>query len=551
MENVLYGDFDCNDYEYIEGQIALREVNILLEKEDIISRINLYNEAAGGIIAGLLGFIKSAIGLILKIFIGFKGFIIALIVGFVARFIYKKMKGGVDSTGGGGGGGGGYSSTPLANTGVSAATVVPKKIVSKKQINFKGNTKFMSMLALNNIIDDVKEKKLSQIKKPLEVLMTPATAETQPTEEEIQKAIEEVSDIVSDTIVESVRVEVDTENSAAIVLPKYIDVQKLFKNIEKCIDDDTRPGGGTYSQMIQSAPFYKSVSEMAHTSFLKQYYGETASKYPFADIVSDFIINYDSAVAAALSIQIGLLNTIAKAVGNDNDINDCLKLFDELRSSVPSDALKNISELQQSMKEYDGKNLKKYMDKILYKMKHKYKPKSYEIYKNVADLLSNFANKQSETNKTLKESGIDCITLYSDDSGTLIQFNLYGSSDDIHNGVRTLKRLKDVISNSNFDINRLKDVLNKLESVGKKVQGVISSYKPADGNKSAINAEYFKKAVEFSIAIVSCSASSATIVSRFIAINNHPIFKAIQEDIVTLIRAEVSDPDIYRVAYKK
>ena len=551
MENVLYGDFDCNDYEYIEGQIALREVNILLEKEDIISRINLYNEAAGGIIAGLLGFIKSAIGLILKIFIGFKGFIIALIVGFVARFIYKKMKGGVDSTGGGGGGGGGYSSTPLANTGVSAATVVPKKIVSKKQINFKGNTKFMSMLALNNIIDDVKEKKLSQIKKPLEVLMTPATAETQPTEEEIAKAIEEVSDIVSDTIVESVRVEVDSENSAAMVLPKYIDVRKLFKNIEKCIDDDTRPGGGTYSQVIQSAPFYNSASEIAHTSFLKQYYGETASKFPFADIVSDFIINYDSAVAAALSIQIGLLNTIAKAVGNDNDINDCLKLFDELRSSVPSDVLKNISELQQSMKEYDGKNLKKYMDKILYKMKHKYKPKSFEVYKKVADLLSDFANTQSKTNKTLKESGIDCIELYSDDSSTLIQFNLHGSSDNIYNGVRTLKRLKDVISNSNFDINRLKDVLNKLESVGKKVQGVISSYKPADGNKSAINAEYSKKAVEFSIAIVSCSASSATIVSRFIAINNHPIFKAIQEDIVTLIRAEVSDPDIYRVAYKK
>lgn len=546
MDSVLYNDTSYDELAYIEGQVALREVNILLEQEETVSKIGLYGEAVGGILLGLLGFIKSAIGLILKIFIGFKGFIIALIVGFIARFVYKKIKGGVDSTGGGGGGGGGYSSGPLKNTGVSAKRLNVGKL---KKDGFRSKYKFVSNSNLIKFLDEAKLQKLSKIKAPMEVLLTPATAETQPTEEQIEKAIEEVSEIVSDMIVEEVRVAVDEENNAAMVLPSEIDIKKLFEAIDECINNDTRPNGGSYSQIIKSTPFYSQVTS-THESDIGQLYNGT-SKHIIPDIVSDFILNYDSAVAAALSIQIGLLTNVSKIVGNDNNINECIALFDELKASIPSDVLRNIGDLQKSFKEYKGQDFEKYVKPVFNKLRHKFKPKNYTDYAKVASLLSGYAKLQQKTTTTLKQSGIDCIDVYTDGDSRLITINLYGTSRSNHSGVMLLKRLKSVLSDSNFDIGKLKDSLSKLEGIGKKVQGVINSYKFDSDGKNSINVEESKKAIEFSISIVSCSASSATIASHFIAINNHPIYQAVQEDVVALIRQQVSDPEIYKVVFKK
>lgn len=547
MDDILYGDMSYDELSYIEGQIALKEVNVILEKEEIISKLNLYGEAAGGIILGLLGFLKSAIGLILKIFIGFKGFIIALIVGFVARFIYKKMNGGVDSTGGGGS----YTSTSLSKAGVSAAQALPKlkkaDLEKIRKDGFLNKTKFMSAFALKELLGEAKLRKLSKIKAPLEVLMTPSTADTQPTDEEIEKAIEEVSDVISDVIAEEIRVNVDNENSSAMVIPNYIDIKKLSSVIEEYTMNDKRPCGGTYSQIFASAPFY--MNNVTEESSLMKFYDEkytSLEHYPTVFIIPDFILNYDSAVAAALSVQIGILNIISNAGGGD-DVDECLRLFDELKTSIPSDVLRNIGDLQKSFKEYNGKNPSKYMISLFSKMKHRYKPKSYEDYKNIADVLKSYMDNQKKT-KDWISSGLQYVSLYTDDSGTLISSRFSGTSESSNSiGVLTLKELKESISDSNFDINKLKNSLNKLENIGKKVQSAVNAYKTTNDNKNSIDANYSKKAIEFSIAIVSCTASSATILSRYITNDKHPIFKALQEDILAIIQSQVTNPELYTV----
>lgn len=87
-------------------------MNITLELLDKQMEYNVYAEAAG-FIGMIIAFLKTAITFILKLFLGFKGLAIAIIVGLVGYIIKMSMK--KESSGGGGGGGGG-SSTPVSVT---------------------------------------------------------------------------------------------------------------------------------------------------------------------------------------------------------------------------------------------------------------------------------------------------------------------------------------------------------------------------------------------------------------------------------------------------
>ena len=164
--NILYNtsDFEnIDDYQYYaESQIAINNINITLDLLDKQMEYNVYGEAAG-FIGMIIAFFKTAITFILKLFLGFKGLAITILVGLIGYIIKISTK--KDSSSGGGGGGGGGSSTPVSVTIPNEVKVAESKAEEiQKVIEETPSVKSISDAEILELLEEIK---MVTDKKPL------------------------------------------------------------------------------------------------------------------------------------------------------------------------------------------------------------------------------------------------------------------------------------------------------------------------------------------------------------------------------------------------
>ena len=509
--------FDEQDMDFIEGQIALREVPILLEKEEIMSRINLYGEAAG-ILAGIFTFIKSAIALMIKIFLGFKGILIAVIVALIGRFILKKFKGGSTSYSGGGGGGS-YSGSVSSSSGVAAVNTGIKNDILK---------------LLN---DDIK------ISKVLEAAGIDSAKLKEIAEKggHSAKALEKIID----KVLNDIRVEADDANTSALIIPGYVKPEVVVAKLNKLMDIDLRLDGGHYSEVLNKNPYYifdKSIFD-ARSKL-------TNMGISLPTFLVDCIRHYDGIVAASYVAQIGILNSLVSAYSGVSEVRIQKDYFegviDEIKRDIPADTIRSIEAIMSELKEYNGQQkLNNYFKPILRSIPNREKPKDPKDYIEIANILANIIKSVKETSD-IKEAKLTVKSLQFGDNGVLIGSE-YGEDGTKAIEYACIKNFINVFGDNRPDMGKLKTVLNKLDDLGKHVQKSLNdSGLDVISNKDTakVNLSNVKEVSTVAINMISCAAQSVNIMSYFLKNEVNPIHKVIVEEVVTLAATEYTLKEI-------
>ena len=502
--------FNEQDMDFIEGQIALREVPILLEKEEIMGRMNLYGEAAG-ILAGLFTFIKSAIALMIKIFLGFKGIIIAVVVALIGRFIIKKFKGG--STSYSGGGGASYSGSANSSSGIPAVNTGIKDNILKL---LNDESKVAKVLEAAGI-DSAKLKEIAD------------------KGGHSAKALEKIIN----KVLNDIRVEADDANTSALIIPGYVKPEAIVAKLNKLMDIDLRLDGGHYSEVLNKNPYYifdKGIFD-ARSKLTKM-------GISLPTFLVDCIRHYDGIVAASYVAQIGILNSLAVAYSGVSEVQIQKNYFDdiinEIKSDIPADTIRSIESIVSELKEYNGKQkLNDYFKPILRAIPNREKPKNPKDYIEIASILSDITKSVKETN-SIKEAKLIVKSLQFSDDGVLIGTE-YGEDGSKAIEYACIKNFINVFGDNRPDISKLKTVLNKLDDLGKHVQKSISDSgidRITTKDSSKVNLSNIKEVSTVAINMVSCAAQSVNIMSYFLKNEINPIHKVIAEEAIILAATE-------------
>ena len=509
--------FDKQDMYFIEGQIALREVPILLEKEEVMSRMNLYGEAAG-ILAGIFAFLKSAIALMIKIFLGFKGILIAVIVALIGRFIIKKFKGGSTSYSGGGGGGS-YSGSVSSSSGVAAANTGIKNDILKL---LNDDTKIAKVLEAAGI-DSAKLKEIAD------------------KGGHSAKALEKIIN----KVLNDIRVEADDANTSALIIPGYVKPEVVVAKLNKLMDIDLRLDGGHYSEVLNKNPYYifdKSIFD-ARSKL-------TNMGISLPTFLVDCIRHYDGIVAASYVAQIGILNSLVSAYSGVSEVRIQKDYFegviDEIKRDIPADTIRSIEAIMSELKEYNGQQkLNNYFKPILRSIPNREKPKDPKDYIEIASILSDITKSVKETSD-IKEAKLTVKSLQFGDNGVLIGSE-YGEDGTKATEYACIKNFINVFGDNRPDMGKLKTVLNKLDDLGKHVQKSLNdSGLDVISNKDTakVNLSNVKEVSTVAINMISCAAQSVNIMSYFLKNEVNPIHKVIVEEVVTLAATEYTLKEI-------
>ena len=502
--------FDEQNMDFIEGQIALREVPILLEKEEVMSRLNLYGEAAG-ILAGLFTFIKSAIALMIKIFLGFKGIIIAVVVALIGRFIIKKFKGG--STSYSGGGGASYSGSVSSSSGIPAVNTGIKDNILKL---LNDESKVAKVLEAAGI-DSAKLKEIAD----------KGGHSAQALEKIINKVLNDI------------RVEADDANTSALIIPGYVKPEVVVAKLNKLMDIDLRLDGGHYSEVLNKNPYYifdKGIFD-ARSKLTKM-------GISLPTFLVDCIRHYDGIVAASYVAQIGILNSLAVAYSGVSEVQIQKNYFDdiinEIKSDIPADTIRSIESIVSELKEYNGKQkLNDYFKPILRAIPNREKPKDPKDYVEIASILSDINKSVKETN-SIEEAKLIVKSLQFGDDGVLIGTE-YGEDGSKAIEYACIKNFINVFGDNRPDISKLKIVLNKLDDLGKHVQKSISDSgidRITTKDSSKVDLSNMKEVSTVAINMVSCAAQSVNIMSYFLKNEINPIHNVIAEEAIILAATE-------------
>ena len=491
--------FDEQDMDFIEGQIALREVPILLEKEEIISRMNLYGEAAGGILAGLFTFIKSAIALMIKIFLGFKGIIIAVIVALIGRFIIKKFKGGSVSYSGGG-----YTASSSPNSGVPAVASVnrARNILSQGASSARVREQAENIGLSNEYLEALSSKS--------------------------KKGKGTVADAIAAELANNIRVEIDEANSVAMYLPKEIKADFIKARMAIQLKANQRVAeAGSYDEILSENPFWLFDNITDAESSIENIPG----KISFCDFIIDCLRHYDGLVAAAYMAQLGVVTNVYKAVAVYK-IEEFQSIINDIKNDIPAESIRNIEALANQMKEYNGLTQSdKYFKDILSHIPNKYKPNLASRYIKIADALGKFS--KGKYVKSVEDANITVQTINISEHGVIMDVK-YGDKRDKEIEFICIKKFKEHFSDG-FDLSKLKTALGKLTDLGKSTQAYVADFEStAAHNQKEVNIANCKNVAETATSMISCCAHSVNIMSKFLKNTTNPIHKAIHDDIVML-----------------
>ena len=541
--NILYttSDFEnIDDYQYYaESQIAINNINITLDLLDKQMEYNVYGEAAG-FIGMIIAFFKTAITFILKLFLGFKGLAIAILVGLIGYIIKISTK--KDSASGGGGGGGGGSSTPVSVTIPNEVKVAESKVEEIQKVIEE--TPSVKPISDAEILQLVEEIKMVTDRKPLKE----------------EKNIQDVRSAIARIMANEVTVDMnDPTAEVAISIPERLQ-RTVINTLNDCIRNDKRviKSKGTYSEILKKKPlFYLSRDRDFNEKLKKNYFsdGERSGVGAF----TTFLIRYDDVLSAIT----GVMYTVKSIARSNSDDMSNIKTSDELANKLANDIQEDFknADAEFAKNKYVVNSIKKIINKVFAKPDSvssydngkwitfdmvcdciQYKPSSNKTFSDVTPILSTVLSSKEIlsykmfTIRTIESNG-DSIQLIPDYSGRDMDW------------LRTTHSLAERFKNQNRDTATIKKTIDALMEDNKEIQkeiekisvDSINTFEFAEKHKLQYLLGYRTKIKKLSIemlkenmGVMSFLMLSLQIFGKQIENKTHPIFKALQEDVLDI-----------------
>lgn len=540
--NILYiaSDFESiDDYQYYaESQIAINNMNITLELLDKQMEYNVYAEAAG-FIGMIIAFFKTAITFILKLFLGFKGLAIAIIVGLVGYIIKMSMK--KESSGGGGGGGGG-SSTPVSVTIPNEVKVAEAKAEEIQKVIEEAPA--VKAVPDTEILKAVEEMKIQADKKPLKE----------------EKSMKDIRSAIARIISNEVTVDMnDPELEVSVSIPKTLE-RTVINTLNECIRNDKRviSSKGTYSEILKKKPlFYLSRDRKFLEDLRRNYFSD--DNRAGAGAFSACLVRYTDVLAAVTGITYAV-KAIANSSNSDmSNITTSEELIKKLTKDVLDDfknadgefaknnqvcsrikdAIKNLFEKPNSASAFSrGEGI---TNKIVCET-IQYRPTVDKLFSDVTPVLSKvLSSKEVLDDRMFKVKSIESI-------GRSVRI-IPDYSDRDMNWLRTVNNIVELFKKGNRDTNTIKRTIDALMEDNKEIQkeiekmasSSINTFEFAEKHKIESLMGFRERIKKLSIemlkenmAVMSFITLSIQIFGKQIENKTHPIFKALQEDILDI-----------------
>ena len=540
--NILYtaNDFESiDDYQYYaESQIAINNMNITLELLDKQMEYNVYAEAAG-FIGMIIAFFKTAITFMLKLFLGFKGLAIAIIVGLVGYIIKMSMK--KESSGGGGGGGGG-SSTPVSVTIPNEVKVAESKAEEVQKVIEEAPS--VKTVPDTEILKAVEEMKIQADKKPLKE----------------EKSMKDVRSAIARIISNEVTVDMDDpELEVSISIPKTLE-WTVINTLNECIRKDKRviSSKGTYSEILKKKPLFYLSRDRAFLEDLRRNYfsdNDRAGAGAFSACLTRYtevlsavtgityavkaIANSSNSDMSNITTSEELIKKLAKDVQDDFKNADGEFVKNGQACSRIKDAIKNLFENPNNMSAFDrGEAItnKIVCDTI------QFRPTVGKLFSDVTPVLSKvLSSKEVLSDKMFKVKSIEST------NGSVKIIPDYNQRD--MNWLSITNGIVESFKKRNRDTNTIRRTIDALMEDNKEIQKEIEKMASSSINtfefaeKHRIQSligfrERIKKlSIEMlkeNMAVMSFITLSIQIFGKQIENKTHPIFKALQEDILDI-----------------
>ena len=509
---------EIDEMSLYEGEVALREVDIMLEKEMLCFKADLYSESVGAIFVAIIGFLKTALTFILKLIFGFKG-IIVLILGFIVARIIKGSKG--DKVSLGGGGGSSPSASVLKKAGTSAKVL---KARIKSAVNRR----------LGDGVDFAKRAERAQ--KYIDTIIPKLNGMT---EKEIESA-------VIDAVCEDIRINVDENDTSVVVVPEAT-AKVVVDLINEYIGKDTRPEGGTYSEILGKNPLQllnvkiiNKVQETIKNSGILEEYENPSLE----DFLVEAISRYDDYMLAVVTAQAFILEQVSVFTDNKDDIK-YMSLINNLQNSISSRSHDNLKKLFNDNADFidsDDKGIElninmssdEYYSRTIGSLDRF--PKTIEDCKKLSNVMKDFAT-LTQVSK-IANSGLQVKNIYN--VGDIAALNVDFNDEQRKFEMSFFVKLKAYLEHEALNINDIKNNIKNVEDNGKKVREFLNSFKPNVPERKEDYTKFRAIASDCITATVNLTSAVSMVAKVGVAAYknyNNPIHTAIVHDVVATISA--------------
>ena len=518
---------EIDETSLLEGEIALREVDIMLEKEILCFKADLYGESVGAIFVAIVGFLKTALTFILKLIFGFKG-IVVLILGFIIAKIIKAGKGEKVSLGGGG-------SAPSASTLKKAGKSLAGSPINMRKLydmtleavktdayNLSGRVNSISSSYWKGILTNISANRAKYAN-----------------DAEFQKA-------VIDSVTKDIRVDVDENDKSTIVIPKYT-AKVVVDMVNEYIREDIRPTGGTYSEILAKNPLQ--ILNLKQIDKLQEVIKESGILYEYENpSLEDFLVEalsrYDDYMLVVVTAQAFILEQLSRFT-NDVDNTRYMKLINDLQNSISSRSHESLKKLFNDNADFilskdKGIELNinmssdEYYEKTIGSLDRF--PKTIKACKDLNKSMKDFAT-ITQVSK-IGNSGIEIKDIYNveDVAALRVEFN----KEQRNFEMSFFSKLKAYLEHEALNINDIKNNIKNVEDNGKKVREFLNTFKP---DVEELKGEYtkFRALASDCVAATVNLSSAVSMVAKVgvVAYKNYqnPINTAIVHDVVATISA--------------
>lgn len=541
----------------------------------------------------ILGF-KGAVLLVL-------GFIIARLIKGAVKGKSISSYGG----GGGGGGGSSSSaplSTKPKEIGLPAEVGVKLKNTSIKSVPMPkdknpAETKLttVSMKELRAVIKNPNAVAIvSEVETPPAIKNTIKSYKNKLCSSKSEDVVEAMQDIVTE-VTENVRVEVDPNNKSAMIITKDIS-EGICAIINRALKDDKRPSNGaSYNAILEKYPITKFSDRFLK---LSEKMADLNGNAELSHFVKDNILHSINIIAAHIAVEEIVVNKYMNKVlgvtgGSTKDgkyVKEESKMYkvsheyDHAKSAEYNSSANNITNgihksdispggstpisrfrnkltldtnkessgyLESSKSEATEPN--KFFRYVIKASEAEWKPKEGTGYMVCAKILKEIVNFE-KTSKIKGSENADLI-LYKINQGT--DFDVIGV-EYLDNKVKRaevnlLALIKDALDKSKTNIELISKEYGGLVANAKHLKQYIESSKfgemrvDAGGTAKEDNKHDIRfkadmaKIIQYNIAMISCVGMSSQIAVNVIKNNENPIYKAIHEDVLHLIKLKTAD----------
>ena len=527
-----------------ESELAIRQAKSMIEIENEYT-LKLHGESVGVLFAVLVGFVSKAASLLLKILLGSKIALVAVL----SFIVYKAFKNVAKSLltdiygkGSGGCGGGGSSSSyvPLNKVG-TASSIVSKSSLEKMIPKIRNSMKKYGKLRDGSLSLELTNRLKNLI------------------EENTEKISDEKALEISKMAVGNLRVSVDKTSKSAFTISEMTEGVALDM-VRANIENDIAFDGTKYSDILKATPFvtFDDIGKIEKLS--KVISDETNGKVDgFGGLCADFLKNADNIMSLCVIMQLSasmMMSAMSELEGKDFDalgddearINKYVsehfsKVLDKLMSTEYKEILESLSnnnygkivKMFREAYKAGGKNgdivdtilrdmtyiadesdvIRNTKDGFLGKIEDDINSIKFKEIKNMSDLKLQFKKVTVADNYVLYD-----IIRYSD-----ISENVEGVF---------ASTIKKIIDDNRLDIATIKENLDRIIENGKKVKDKFETFsKSLDLGGEG---EGIKKSISASISLATMEYRIIDISMKIIKSLNHPIFRKIQEDISTAIQ---------------